>query len=254
MLGLVAALGAPARAIPSNRVQERNDNGAWTTRIQQFAQDQSGPVRKALAQIQSNAEQMSRLDVHKAHDELLATVRKIDRYEARPTGGIARERLDAPIGNFGEVVPGQLYRGAQPSRAGVRWLAAQGVKTVVVLREPGVEETNYPGYSRADYLKDIRDHGMQVVEIPIKDGTIPTDGQIADFLRAAHSSANQPLFVHCSAGVGRTGIMAGMFLRSRGVPTDQVLAHCRRYGLSTSHPDQARQLRFIESHPLPGWQ
>ena len=44
-------------------------------------------------------------------------------------------QLDAPVPLYGEVLPGTLYRSSQPSAAGFGWLKANGIKTIVDLRD-----------------------------------------------------------------------------------------------------------------------
>ena len=45
---------------------------------------------------------------------------------------------------------------------------------------------------------------MHLVRIPIRDGQIPTPDEVGRFLAAVGSTDGQ-VFVHCGAGVGRTG-------------------------------------------------
>src|SRR5436189_3425076 len=50
--------------------------------------------------------------------------------------GCATVGKDVPgVKNFGEVEKGQLYRGAQPSEKGIQYLADNGIRTVVNLRD-----------------------------------------------------------------------------------------------------------------------
>ena len=221
--------------------REARENKLWTAELQAVAQKSPPAVRAALEQILRDVEALASLDAHKAHDALLATRKKLERNAPY---------LDSPVGNFGEVEAGRLYRGAQPSPKALRWLAEQGIGTIVLLREPGVEETNYPGYSRADYIRDIRSLGMEVVEIVVRDRTIPTPSQIREFLDAVRAS-KRPSFVHCSAGIGRTGIMAGFYQRARGLTPEQALEHDRQFLLDPARvPDHLLQASLIANLPL----
>lgn len=195
---------------------------------------------------------MGKLSQHKQHDTLQASLSKIDRAAAEPDGALERERLDSPVSNFGEVVPGKLYRGGQPSPQALRWLKDQGVGTIIVLREPGVEETNYPDWTRQDYLAAIKALGMNCVELVIRDHTVPAPAQIDQFLRTVGES-QVPVFFHCSAGVGRTGIMAGIYERSQGASADEALKHSKRFQLNPALvPDHALQGSLLANYPLPG--
>ena len=208
----------------------------WSKAILTFSRSCAPAQRAALEQIVADAAVMRTLDVHKAYDALEATVKHLP-------------EIHSPISNFGPVVAGRLWRGAQPSRAGLLWLARQGIRQLIVLREPGREETNYPGWSREDYLRSARALGFSVVELPIRDTTGPTPEQIAAFFRAVDESG-QTSFMHCSAGIGRTGVMAGLYLRSRGASAAEALNHARSFMLQPEEkPDHAVQAAFFESYP-----
>ena len=146
-------------------VGEERENVQWIEELRRYAQTQPDSVRQALEQIIQDGLAMGTLNQHKEHDTLQASLSKVDRARVEPDGAVERERLDSPVSNFGEVVPGKVYRRAQPSPQSLRWLQQQGVGTIVLLREPGVEETNYPGYTREAYIRDMKALGMNCVEL-----------------------------------------------------------------------------------------
>jgi protein tyrosine phosphatase (PTP) superfamily phosphohydrolase (DUF442 family) len=111
----------------------------------------------------------------------------------------------AAIRNF-EVVDGTLWRGGAPGRDDYRALAAAGVTTVVDLRaEHGLQIPE-------ELLAEL---GITRVAIPIRDGQTPTTAQVARFLDAVDASDGS-VYLHCGAGVGRTGTMAAAYTVSRG--------------------------------------
>ncbi len=182
--------------------------------------------------------QLALLDEHKAHDALAAIKQTLEHNEPL-----------TPVINYGVVVPHKLYRGAQPSPTGLKWLKQQGITTIVLLREPGVEETNYPGWSRDDYVRQARELEIEVVELSIRDRTVPTAAQIQRFL--ATVDENEKTFVHCSAGIGRTGIMAGLYLRANDTPAKAALEQNRRYmAQPEKYLDHALQAAFMTNYPL----
>ena len=102
------------------------------------------------------------------------------------------------------VVDDKLMRGSRPTEATYRDLAAAGVTTVVDLR---AEE----GLVRPMNLLDRL--GIKLVQIPMRDGQAPTDKQVNRFITAVRNSPGK-VYVHCMAGVGRTGTMVAAYLVS----------------------------------------
>jgi protein-tyrosine phosphatase len=56
---------------------------------------------------------------------------------------------------------------------------------------------------------------MRLIRIPVRDGQTPSSSQIAAFLEATQQSEGT-VFVHCAAGVGRTGAMVGAYSVASG--------------------------------------
>lgn len=104
------------------------------------------------------------------------------------------------IRNF-ETVDAKLWRGGAPGSDAYRALAAAGVTTVVDLRAE--EDLDIP----EELLLEL---GLTRVAIPIRDGQTPTDDQVQRFLDAVEASEGT-VYLHCGAGVGRTGTMAAVY-------------------------------------------
>jgi tyrosine-protein phosphatase SIW14 len=104
---------------------------------------------------------------------------------------------DRDLPNFQQVSP-TLYRGGQPTPAGLARLRDSGVRTVVNVRDSDDdrEEAATLGLER-------RQQSMS----PWK----PRDADVAWFLAIACDPAQQPVFLHCQQGSDRTGYLIAMY-------------------------------------------
>ena len=104
---------------------------------------------------------------------------------------------DVPgIGNFYQV-SSHVYRGAQPTADGFRYLSGIGVKTVIDLRE-------HDGRSVAEEHM-VTAAGMRYVNVPMSGLTPPTATEIERILTILEDETGGPVFVHCKRGADRTG-------------------------------------------------
>ena len=120
-----------------------------------------------------------------------------------------------------EVSPGKLYRSGQMTAAG--FAAAfdkYGIKTVVNLQEDVKDPLLPAGYlgTPADRESDVcARHGVKYVSL---DGGVldaPADAPggapavLAKFLEVVRDPANQPVLIHCQAGLHRTGLFTAVY-------------------------------------------
>jgi protein-tyrosine phosphatase len=134
--------------------------------------------------------------------------------------------------NF-RVVDEQLWRGGAPSEETYRDLAANGATTVVDLR------------AEDDIHVDtalLEDLGLDLVHIPMRDGQAPSEEKVRRFLAAVESSEG-PVYVHCGAGVGRTGTMVAAYL----VETGRANGVGAMFGNLSVGPPSLEQLAFAAS-------
>lgn len=105
-------------------------------------------------------------------------------------------------------VDSRVIRGAAPTGMGdYTALADAGVTTVVDLRSDS--EIRQPDQ------EELADLGIEIVRIPIRDGQTPSAVEVHQFLGAVKDSDGL-VFVHCGAGVGRTGVMSAAYLVATG--------------------------------------
>lgn len=109
------------------------------------------------------------------------------------------------VGNFNRL-DDHVWRGKAPTTLGYRSLAALGVTTIVDLRAESDIVDREPLFAEL---------GIEGVRLPIRDGQTPTAYQVTQFLAVTRQSSGV-VFVHCGAGVGRTGAMAAAYLVSTG--------------------------------------
>lgn len=121
---------------------------------------------------------------------------------AKPGSHPWAARRDVPgVENFGEVVPGKVFRGAQPTTEGYESLKKRGVKTVISLRD------------WHDETKAVVASGLEEVRIPLEAdlrSVPPTTEQIEKFLGTVLDPAKQPVYFHCAHGKDRTGTMCAI--------------------------------------------
>lgn len=113
------------------------------------------------------------------------------------------------------VVDERVWRSAAPSPLAYDDLAAAGVRTMVDLRAEDDLQVDVNALGRL---------GIEWVHIPVRDGQVPTDGQVDAFLAAVARSDGITL-LHCGAGVGRTGAMAAAYLVRTGEASPRTAMH-----------------------------
>ncbi len=136
------------------------------------------------------------------------------------------------VTNFYQVTT-NLYRGAQPTAAGMAQLKALGIKTVINLRAFHSDQDEVAGT------------GLKSVRLETKPWHAESEDVVA-FLKAAPAPTNLPVFVHCQRGADRTGTMCAMYrLVVCGWTKPAAMAELKNGGFDFS-PVWKNLVRFIE--------
>jgi protein-tyrosine phosphatase len=138
-----------------------------------------------------------------------------------------------PVRHYQAKVSDGLIRGSRLETADdYRRLQAQGVKSIVDLTAEGTKDETEP---EAGALRKLRLH--------IIDNTAPTTRQMERFLAFATDPKNQPVYVHCEAGIGRTGVAVACYrMAVQGWSAEQAISDTSKYGIPVRS-----QLNFIRS-------
>lgn len=132
------------------------------------------------------------------------------------------------IKNFFQVDQ-NVYRGAQPTEDGIKYLAQIGVKTVIDLRSADERSESEESMVTAA--------GMRYVNVPMTGLTAPTDAEISrilGILEGNHSGGDQgAVFVHCKRGADRTGVVIASYrIDHDGWDNAHALSEAKALGMS----------------------
>jgi hypothetical protein len=149
------------------------------------------------------------------------------------TGQINGPTQLGDIRNFSWIMPGMLARGEQPplDRANFMALRDSGVQTVISLRAHEARKREvagriYPPYRVRDERVFCSDHGLVFRHIPLEDFAVPSPRRLIQALELINLevAANRSVYIHCLAGVGRTGLVVGAWQLASGWMGSKVAA------------------------------
>ncbi len=133
------------------------------------------------------------------------------------------------------IEPGRLLGGAHPATRSmadslerIRSLLEAGVTSFIDLTEPG-ETAPYEALLQAGGNGPGRE--VRYVRKPLPDHGVPSTPQvmndILEYLDRAQLDGHL-VYLHCRAGIGRTGTVAGCHFINRGMEPDEALEHLQQ--------------------------
>jgi protein tyrosine phosphatase (PTP) superfamily phosphohydrolase (DUF442 family) len=130
--------------------------------------------------------------------------------------------------NFHTVIPGRVYRCAQPSAAAIdQMIAEQGIRTVVNLRGNGDTISWYLEEARATH-----EHNICQEDICFSAGRLPPTTELRRFIEVLDKT-EYPILLHCRRGADRTGMASAIVLLLSGETTPEEAR--RQLGLRFGH-------------------
>ena len=159
------------------------------------------------------------------------------------------------------VVPGQFMAGMHPGlpyqidpQSLLLALLDAGITTFVDLTEPRVHD---PYENRVKYLAARYGKTVHYYRFPIRDMGVPDSAGMQTILDTIDHeiTEGEAVYVHCMAGLGRTGTVVGCYLVRHGLTGPQALEelnrlrqHTRSYDLES--PIRANQVKMVRDWPV----
>jgi len=168
-------------------------------------------------------------------------------------------RLDLPIANAYWVLEGKFMAGESPgtsdlqtTRSRLKALLRMGVRTWLDLTQAG----DFSHLYETILKEESADYGVEVsrVNFPITDFSNPSPHLMTRILDTIDQEVSQGgcIYLHCYAGIGRTGTVVGCYLVRHGLGGDEAIARIAQLRENVSNwwhtsPETQEQMDFIRN-------
>ena len=141
--------------------------------------------------------------------------------------------------NFSWLIENKLAGSAIPtSNDEVQWAVGQGIKSIITVREEPLDDT---------WIKNVN-----YLHVLSNDMGVPEFNDLVyavDFIHRRITN-NEPVMVHCLAGLGRTGtVLACYLIKYQNLSADEAIQKVReeRPGSIQSYPQEEIIFQFAKS-------
>ena len=205
---MVARLSKPAPRSTTSRIKEG---------LKDFARDVKADVKEVASDLRHGNGREAWKDLKNG----------VSTFGGEAVGVAGLFGLRYPVSSYEFRVSPGLVRGSRiDDPKGYEKLKQQGIKSLVDLTLEGTKD-----------LTEGRQAGLAVLNVGILDNNAPTTKEMTRFLDFATDPKNQPCYVHCQAGKGRTGVAVACYrMAVEGWPPEKALAEAKAFGLKL--PDQ----------------
>ncbi len=147
--------------------------------------------------------------------------------------------------NFHLVEDGKLYRSGQLSLDGLkRVVHDHGIKTVITLRFAPSADRPAPDQAEEDYCNGAHLNHFRLYERAWAgtnengEKAVPTAENVKKFLEIVSDPKNQPVLVHCYAGIHRTGALCAIYrMEFDHWTSEEAMREMREMGYTAYHRD-----------------